>query len=260
MRRLACFFLLLVSFAGYATTETDLSRAANPDTVFTVALSDPLHRLYATIADVSTGNGNPMLELQQVGEAALDAGEAIWTTVAGTRITKFSALKTALPLLQPVSVFLLQIGFQLGILLPFLPFVLTMTAISIWIFHVIAGVVTIPFLVFRGISRHNPMIQELLLSFLIHSMLRPALIVLGLTLGAAVTCSALYVLLIMWQPVVGSFPVSMSGMIGAVVTTMILARLAISVATLSFSMVITLPDQAMRFFSASWRALHARTA
>ena len=259
MRRIILLLLLLSPVLAFATTQAELRDAANPDAVFYFALNGPLHTLNVVFKQILTAHGNPLTQLQQLGNAATDAADSLLVFMSTVRITHFSTVfETCLPFLYPMAWALWAIGFMLGQVLPMLPFSLMFIAGSEWVIYLIVCLLAAPFvmtvaLTATAMSDEMPKkITDMLLFGVLNVCVRPVLIVLGMTAAAGAACALLYSFARIWLLFSTGFSVSVTGLITSIIVMGIFSRIVVSIVCHSFALAVMMPDAVMRFFGHHW--------
>jgi conjugal transfer/type IV secretion protein DotA/TraY len=220
----------------------------SPDSMMVAALGVPMAQIDDGLSRLAEGE-SPMLVLQHIGQSALGAYSMLYAIVSAPNMTVTQAVMK--PIYFVAGVFLLTVGFMLGILVPFVPLLIFVTGALFWLVHLVVGVTGAPVWVFfciTGDDQRRRQYGEILVSSLMDTVLRPSLMVLGF-FSAGLMASALLKLVFMFvlPSVFGALPVSFIGILAKLVILMLVARICLSVVINSFSLILLMPNAVMEF-------------
>ncbi len=261
--------------------------AADPDAVFVGFMRSPMQRLTTTFAtgtqgtDASfSGQINPLIKMQEVGDYTLFAAEASLTTytlalaaastadnsVLGT-IGKFTfvspgaVVKDVLTQLSPPFYFLLlllfAVGFSLAVFLPAVPFLYWMVGVFNWLVSVMVGCAAGPMwsATHLGAEEDKGSRSAYGYIFLIDMMLRPSLMVLGFFFASVAVMAGGTLLNILFAPALANANAdSIMGIFKLAGWLMIYARIATFGVTRVFGLQATLADYVITFLGGAGMA------
>lgn len=220
----------------------------SPDAMMVAALGVPIAKIDYGLSRLAEGD-SPMVVLQDIGQTALGAYSLLYTIVTAPNMTVTQAVMK--PVYFVAGLFLLTVGFMLGILMPFVPMMIFVTGALFWFVRLIVGVVGAPVWVLFCISgneQRRRQYGEILFSSLIDTVLRPSLMVLGFFSAGLMVDGLLKLVFIFALPsVFAALPVSFIGILAKLVILMIIARLCLSVVVNSFSLILLMPEAVMDF-------------
>jgi conjugal transfer/type IV secretion protein DotA/TraY len=222
--------------------------AKSPDSMMVAALGVPMAKIDYGLSRLAEGE-SPMLVLQHIGQSALGAYSMLYAIVSAPNMTVTQAVMK--PIYFVAGVFLLTVGFMLGILVPFVPLLIFVTGALFWLVHLVVGVTGAPVWVFfciTGDEQRRRQYGAILVSSLMDTVLRPSLMVLGFfSAGLMVTVLLKLVFMFVLPSVFGALPVSFIGILAKLVILMLVARICLSVVINSFSLILLMPNAVMDF-------------
>ena len=231
--------------ANQGNTPPDVT---SPNSMMVAALGVPMAKIDYGLAELAEGE-SPMLVLQHIGQSALGAYSMLYAIVSTPTMSTTQAVMK--PIYFVAGLFLLTVGFMLGILVPFVPLLIFVTGALFWLVHLVVGVTGAPVWVYfciTGDDQRRRQYGEILVSSLMDTVLRPSLMVLGFfSAGLMVTVLLKLVFMFVLPSVFGALPVSFIGILAKLVILMLVARICVSVVINSFSLILLMPNAVMDF-------------